>query len=110
MKRFLTLILSLAALSFTSCKTEDEYYYIRYNVSSPRGNIIYTDEYMDTVTVSDGNIGGNFQRTIGPVSKGFTSRIFSPSSGYMSIECCRGSEPFTTKTSGFRHLVYKIDY
>lgn len=110
MKRLITFVFFLASISFASCnKDEASNYYIRYNVSlsyGQRSTIHLTNEYKDTETI---NIVGPLQRTIGPVTANFTALI-SSTSGELTIECCRGNEPFVQKASGTGEISYKIDY
>lgn len=95
---------------------ETKVYYIQYQVALVYGQrvaVSYLNEEGKFASVHTGNTGGQFVRTVGPVSKGFTAIVkadadFSTDIG-LSIHCCKGSEPFVQKASGTNRIHWTID-
>lgn len=111
MKR-LTLILAVVCLTIVSCvpvsvnepvqgdNTLIEYY-VKYASNGGGRTLSYTDENGKTVTLE--NIGGDsFERTVGPVSAGFSASFYvmpKLSTTYVNarIEVKKGDNPFVVK-------------
>ena len=118
-RRFLCLIgIIVFAVSCTKMNSSsDNAYYVKY-ASDGFKNSNY--EYTVTYTAEDGREvclsdfeGGDFERTIGPVSKGFTAEysIKSTSSQYVNhtiglrIEVKKGNAPFVVKKDAVKESV-----
>ena len=91
-----------------SIDTEDDVYYIRYASNGLEGtySVTYTSE--DNQSVQLPNIkGADFERVIGPVSKGFkaTYSVMSTlqyTTVAVRIEVRKGNEPFLVKNEAVR--------
>ena len=120
MKRLTNLLAILAVLSLASCTPSpaasnegntdvaEDVYFVKYASNGLQGsyNVSYTAEDGKSVGLS--NIKGeDFERTIGPVSKGFkASYSVMTSLNYTTvatrIEVKKGSEPFVVKQESVR--------
>ena len=135
MKRTLLIITSIAALLISCAKPSDSNiptepegkenaegtveYYVRYCFDSSTGrfDITYTDVNGQGTHLSNVVAGPNFERTVGPVEKGF-SAMFSVKSTTGSdqyngrIEVKKGDAPFVVKKEGnaYYSIKYTIDF
>ena len=125
MKRYLLLLISVCLSGlFSSCDNKglepeptpaaESQYFVKYRSDglSGRYNASYRDEKGKTITLN--NIAGSeFERTIGPVKKGFEC-LFSITMDYtkatVRIEVKKDDEPFLVKKeSTFGSVSYKIE-
>jgi hypothetical protein len=120
----LAITLAVAALGMSSCtkaetttqqQEEEEVYYIRYCAEEAVGTITYTD-VSGTITVKANSSITNFERTVGPVQKGFTARftitpeVFIPGrEKSLRIECKKGLAPFVIKAEGAGGVGYVVE-
>ncbi len=119
----LAVTLAVAALGMSSCtkaetttqQEEEEEYYIRYCAEEAIGTITYTD-VSGTITVKANSSITNFERTVGPVKKGFTARFTITQESFipgreksLRIECKKGSAPFVVKAEGAGGVRYVVE-
>ena len=116
---FLLVVGILIALSSCtkSTPTGDEAYYVKYASDGFQSNyykyvVTYTDENGETVRLSDFK-GDDFERTIGPVSKGFkaeysikcTSQQYVNHAIGLRIEVKNGNDPFVVKKDAVKESI-----
>lgn len=128
---FKTLLSVVLILSFTSCGKDTPVspetpgqepaaveYYVKYCIDQGggRGNVSYKKEdgslaYLENIVI------GSFERTVGPVQKGFEASLsaMSTSAGNQlngRIEVKKGEAPFVVKKEGIvtYGLTYTIDF
>lgn len=115
-------ILVCIACNKSTSPTEEVDYYVKYSISDgSSGKVTYKIENGAATTV-DGVSFTGFERTIGPVKKGFEASItvtpaINPTSYYKPtangrIEIKKGDAPFVVKKEGVINygLTYKIDF
>lgn len=122
MKRLLLLL--IASLAIFGCskdpiipsddKTEiEDIYFVRY-IGKSAPQVTYTNEKGETVRLTNPSVEDYvFERTIGPVYKGFTCK-FTMSTGTgtklpMRIEVKHNDEPFVVKVEGENSITYTIE-
>ena len=130
------LVILFIAFLITSCTKPSEYnssvepdgkdnvqekveYYVRYCFDSSTGrfDISYTDVDGKGIYLSNVVAGPNFERTVGPVEKGFTASLYvkSTTGGDQfngRIEIKKGEAPFVVKKEGntYYTIKYTIDF
>ena len=122
MKKFLVLLVS--AIAFFACtpesanqpsSSEEEIFFVKYISDRPIGTASYTNEEGKTITIR--NVTGSngvFERTVGPVYKGFTCS-FSMDRGTgvndlpVRIEVKKNNQPFVIKVEGIGRVSYTIE-
>lgn len=121
MKRTFLLILSLITVfacskvssSSTSDTNYDDVFFVRY-VGKSAPMVTYTNEEGKNISLTNPSTeDGVFDRTIGPVYKGF-SCSFSMDTGTgtklpIRIEVKRNDEPFVVKVEGNNRISYTIE-
>ena len=128
---FKTLLSVVLILSFTSCGKDTPVspdtpgqepaaveYYVKYCIDQGggRGNVSYKIEDGST-TYLNNIVIGSFERTVGPVKKGFEASITAQSTSAGNqlngrIEVKKGDAPFVVKKEGIvtYGLTYTIDF
>lgn len=118
-KMLLYAVCAIAALTTIGCdnggrndvKSE---YYIRYCAERARGVVSYSNETGTTTTLNTGQtMISKFERTVGPVSKGF-SASFSINTGTgtvmpLRIECKKDDGPFVVKVESNNMASYVVE-
>ncbi len=121
MKKYIILLLSIICIACTKesssaaigDSSQDEYY-VKYISEKAIGIISYTKEDGTTFTLTQ-NYNQSFERTIGPVSKGFKCN-FSVDRGTgvrdipVRIEVKKNEAPFVVKEEGICTISYTIDF
>ena len=128
MKVLSKIIILLAALFLTmSCSKDpqsdtpsdsgdkiEDIYFVKYICDKAYGTARYTNEEGKSVTSPSVYNGGSFERTIGPVAKGFKSSVtVDRGTGVrdlaVRIEVKRNDEPFVVKVEGICSVSYVIE-
>lgn len=128
MKVLSKLLILLAALFFViSCSKDpqsntpsnnedniEDVYFVKYVCDRAYGTARYTNEEGKSVTSPTVYSGGSFERTIGPVAKGFKSSVtVDRGTGVrdlpVRIEVKRNNEPFVVKIEGICSVSYVIE-
>ena len=125
MKRIILLI--IAVLTVFGCAKEsmspstaenknEDIYFVRYAASSAGTSVTYTKEDGNKITVTGASTdNGTFERTVGPVCKGFycyfsiTKNNSDFSEIPLRIEVKRKGEPFVVKVEGKGSISYTVD-
>ena len=94
--------------------TLEDIYFVKYVCDKAYGTARYTNEEGKSVTSPSVYNGGSFERTIGPVAKGFKSSVtVDRGTGVrdlaVRIEVKRNDEPFVVKVEGICSVSYVIE-
>ena len=94
--------------------TIEDIYFVKYVCDKAYGTARYTNEEGKSVTSPSVYNGGSFERTIGPVAKGFKSSVtVDRGTGVrdlaVRIEVKRNDEPFVVKVEGICSVSYVIE-
>lgn len=119
MKRFLLfLIASIAAFSCTpeavNSNNDEDVFFVRYVSEKPGAMVYYTNEEGKRISTTGASGNGVWERTIGPVYRGFQCS-FSMDNGTginnqpLRIEVKRNDEPFVVKIEGTASVKYTIE-
>lgn len=134
MKNFIFIIMTILATMLFSCEKEVEkdsdfppsidnddnkdFYYVKYEISGKSYFYIDGVSYnTEKGSLSESfSAARSFERTCGPVDKGFVARITltgyrgAPASNAITISVSKNNGPFATKTLGQYNATYTINF
>ena len=90
---------------------KEDIYFIRYRSNHVIGFVSFSTPDGDTSLTTSGM--SNFERTIGPVQKGFKAYCHSDSGAggksYLVLECKKNDQPFVVVDEGIDRLEYTVE-